>query len=301
MDAVVESGLIALVAVESAFNMECLFPVIIKNPHYGEVFVNGRVNQEIDSRYIKVPCGKCPGCMVNRRREWFTRLALEEKICTNNFFITLTYDNENLPRNGDIPTVRKRDCQLFFKRLRKSINNHRIKYYLGSEYGTSFSRPHYHFILFNSPYAIEETYKVVNSSWQKGFVNIGTVTDASINYVAKYYVLKLFSNPPGSDPLFQICSKNLGSGYLKQKDLGNIHNITDRPPTIKDHGINYRIGRYLKDRIFTESEKSIIASNARKYYDAKSPNTDDELSVKVISSLHHAEKQKQNALKNQKL
>ncbi len=72
--------------------------------------------------------------------------------------MTLTYDDEHLPINDYVdsdgvihgkPTLRKRDVQLFLKRLRKNYkyDNH-IKYFCCGEYGGKTFRPHYHLIIF---------------------------------------------------------------------------------------------------------------------------------------------------------
>ena len=45
-------------------------------------------------------------------------------------------------------TLRKRDYQLFMKRLRKAFPNDKIRFYAAGEYGPKTLRPHYHAILF---------------------------------------------------------------------------------------------------------------------------------------------------------
>lgn len=58
---------------------------------------------------------------------------------------------EKLHLFGDIPYLRKRDLQLFFKRLRKNLSKFsdaKIRYFAMGEYGPVHFRPHYHFLLF---------------------------------------------------------------------------------------------------------------------------------------------------------
>ena len=55
---------------------------------------------------MEVPCGQCWSCRLARSREWATRLIKE---ATNlpeeqRTFITLTYNNENLPKDGSYPS-----------------------------------------------------------------------------------------------------------------------------------------------------------------------------------------------------
>lgn len=44
-----------------------------------------------------VKCGKCPACENSKRSELRSKVQFEETNCKATFFITLTYDNDNLP------------------------------------------------------------------------------------------------------------------------------------------------------------------------------------------------------------
>ena len=44
---------------------------------------------------IKLPCGKCIGCRLERSRQWAVRAVLEALLHEHNCFITLTYDDED--------------------------------------------------------------------------------------------------------------------------------------------------------------------------------------------------------------
>ena len=87
---------------------------------------------------IDVPCGKCPNCKKRRVNEWVFRLQEEDKVSSTSYFITLTYDTVVVPisPNGFM-TLKKRDLQLFWKRLRKAIGKGpKIRYYAVGEYGS---------------------------------------------------------------------------------------------------------------------------------------------------------------------
>lgn len=60
-----------------------------------------------------VPCGQCIGCRMDYSRQWASRLMLEKKSFPDDqcYFITLTYDDEHLPRYYTFPerTVNHRD------------------------------------------------------------------------------------------------------------------------------------------------------------------------------------------------
>lgn len=58
---------------------------------------------------------------------------------------------EKLHLFGYVPYLRKRDLQLFFKRLRKLLSaygDEKIRYFACGEYGPVHFRPHFHFLLF---------------------------------------------------------------------------------------------------------------------------------------------------------
>ena len=84
---------------------------------------------------------------------------MEARDHVSNLFITLTYKDSALPENeyidpetgayeqSPVHTLRRRDVQLFLKRLRKN-SGQEIRYYGCGEYGDETFRPHYHLILF---------------------------------------------------------------------------------------------------------------------------------------------------------
>lgn len=149
----------------------------------------------------------------------------------NNIMITLTYNDENVPKNHIIEpqtgeyketlTLDKRDVQLFMKRLRKKFGAN-IRYYCAGEYGSTkeyytwkgekkegTGRPHYHLILFNLkvedmiPYKISQCEwskeknilyksKDINKLWNKGHADLNEVNYETCCYVARYVTKKYY-------------------------------------------------------------------------------------------------------------
>ncbi len=147
---------------------------------------------------IKVPCGQCIGCRLEKSRQWALRCQHEASLYTDNCFLTLTYSDENLPDNNSLCL---RDFQLFIKRLRKKYGNN-IKYYHCGEYGDKTNRPHYHALLFNFDFPDKIHYSTKNDQkyyistslselWPKGYSVIGNVTFESAAYVARYCLKKI--------------------------------------------------------------------------------------------------------------
>lgn len=85
---------------------------------------------------FKLPCGQCIGCRLERSRQWAMRCVDEASLYSDNSFVTLTYDNQNLPSDGGLRVV---DFQLFMKRLRQDVweRSHRrgVRFFHCGEYG----------------------------------------------------------------------------------------------------------------------------------------------------------------------
>ncbi len=147
---------------------------------------------------------------------------LESKLHIENCFITLTYNDENLPPSN---SLKKRDVQLFIKRLRKKVAPLKIRYFLAGEYGGRKGRPHYHMILFGyipddlrylkhtNKKEIIYTSKMLEKLWGNGFISIGTnMTLNSLKYVAKYLSKLSDYNPIKQAPPFSTQSNRPGIG-----------------------------------------------------------------------------------------
>lgn len=126
-------------------------------------------------REILVPCGKCAHCRDQRQGEWCSRMILNTLYCYKHaYFITLTYRSfdmyEDIPmvlrdayyRLDDINELKRltyspcllrhEHVQRFMKYLRKNHGDDYICMFQGSEYGSTYGRPHHHIILWcNEP------------------------------------------------------------------------------------------------------------------------------------------------------
>lgn len=232
----------------------------------------------VKNQVFKVPCGKCMGCRIARRREWSVRIMHELSTWKNcGFFLTLTYDDENMPDNQ---SLNKPDLQLFWKRLRKSIEPKKIRYYACGEYGENTKRPHYHAIVFGL--SLSEINTVMNSKgrmiskdieklWKYGFNVVGTVTTDSAQYVAGYIEKKL-NGPEGQLEYaqtgrvapFSAASLGIGRQYADE----NSQQIKQQL-NITINGKNVGIPRYYKKRleIDTEQIKERLKQKEHKLHD----------------------------------
>lgn len=149
---------------------------------------------------LKLPCGQCIGCKLDRSLQWAVRCMHEKQLHDESAFVTVTYDNAHLPEGG---TLVLRDHQLFMKRARKKLGKG-IRFYMCGEYGSENGRPHYHYLWFNRDLRDKKFFKyskaghalytsyTLDELWQhKGHAWIGEVTLESCAYVARYITEKI--------------------------------------------------------------------------------------------------------------
>lgn len=222
----------------------CLFPFEVKVP----------ISSRFPTGKRQIPCGHCEDCKRRKRNEWFFRLKQEAKDYPLNLFVTLTYDDENVPLDtfGNM-AVDKRDIQLFFKRLRKKLSPHKIRYYGISEYGPTTFRPHYHVIIFNWPVNFD-AWSVLLNIWGKADnIVITPILDQQMMYVARYHTDKGFT-PQYFEKTFTFMSRNpgIGASFASKDDvLEYYHADPERSTagTLED-GKKTSLGRYLRKKIY---------------------------------------------------
>jgi hypothetical protein len=144
-------------------------------------------------------CGQCLPCRVKRRREWTNRIMLESMLHDHNAFVTLTYNDENLPPNNSLLMS---DIQKWQKNLRYHANID-LRFFSVGEYGDEGKRPHYHAAVFGFKGCASYSTKcpciaceTLRASWQKGFVLNGTLTKDSASYVSGYVTKKMTDRNP---------------------------------------------------------------------------------------------------------
>lgn len=235
------------------------YPIYWKNlpEEHQKLYTKGHISRtpKIDDDYVKetgeennifvdVPCGYCLECKLAKAKNMATRAMCEAMCHEENCFVTLTYNNENLPKGSDVhPAIhietgnlQKRDMQLFFKRLIKKYPNKGIRRLYCGERGPKKKRPHYHAIIFgycphdlvfykkdekgNYLYKSKELQKI----WGKGFVTVGYVTAETCGYCARYTLKKAGVKPTRKNrkpnPLYNPLKPNRRiNKYLYEKKV----------------------------------------------------------------------------------
>lgn len=111
-----------------------------------------------DRVQLVVPCGHCGECINKKRTDYQVRTYYEWLEAKSKqgyaLFVTLTYNNDSLPRLFGRPCFNIKDIQDFNKRLRKVISvdfpdiEDAFSYIVCSEYGGETYRPHMHALYF---------------------------------------------------------------------------------------------------------------------------------------------------------
>lgn len=146
---------------------------------------------------------------------------LHEDAC----FLTLTYEDKNLPPGGTVVPEHFRD---FMKRYRRFVEPKKIRYFHCGEYGSQLQRPHYHALIFGHDFEDKTRWKTTPAGilfrsndleklWPYGFASIGPVTFESAAYVARYCTKKITGDLAeghykGKHPEYVTMSRRPGIG-----------------------------------------------------------------------------------------
>jgi hypothetical protein len=231
-----------------------------KNGKLGIVFSK---NEGYSDLPVTIPCGGCIGCRLERSRQWAVRCMHEASLYDDNCFITLTYDDDNLPVDG---SLNKTHFQKFMKRLRKRSPGKTIRYYHCGEYGEENSRPHYHACLFNYDFPDKVQWKKglfvsekLAEVWPYGFSTIGHVTFESAAYVARYVMKKVTGK--AAEDHYESVNAYSGEIYKIQPEYTT---MSRRPGIGKGWYDQFKEETYNSDSVIVNSREV----KPPKYYDS---------------------------------
>ncbi len=234
-----------------------------------------------------------------------------------NTFLTLTYDDENVPSHNGLE---KTHLRAFVKALRQQISPKKISFYGCGEYGEQHLRPHYHILIFGHDFTVQDrelidenngnplyTHPDLERLWKKGTAYIGEANYDTAGYTARYITKKItgeqshdhyrrFDTLTGEDtyvePEFASMSRrpSIGLGWFEKystdvypSDEIIIKGKPSKPPTFYDR---------LHERSAPESFENIkrIRRNARNSLE----NTFDRLAVRKTCKLAQITSLKRN-------
>lgn len=218
-----------------------------------------------------VPCGCCRNCRINETTDWSVRALFELHDYDTASFVTLTFDEDHIPKNGSLS---KEGLQDYFDRFQHKVyyeKGIKLRFFACGEYGDHTHRCHYHAIMFGlnpDPFNKNNDRKLIADSWKlcdphmfdwryddynKNAINF--VTRETIQYVAGYVQKKLKSfraeeyKKLGIEPPFKIQSRGLGLNYAKEN-----------ADVLRENGFTYyngkkvRIPRYFREKLGVEKD-----------------------------------------------
>lgn len=243
--------------------MPCYYPITALQPTAGGPLLfpkDEHLYLYNDYRTLQIGCGRCRGCRMKRTRQWAIRCVHEKQMHKHNCFLTLTYNDANLPTNG---TLVYKHFQRFMRNLRRQASApvnatfhrdpkgaplrgemgpaHRVElaFYMAGEYtepepekGYPGGRPHYHALIFGIDFADkiylqrtgsgEKIYRspTLEKLWKKGFSSLGELTYKSAAYVARYVMKKRTGDGEKQD--YKIIDPDTGEIYEKKKEFNNM-------------------------------------------------------------------------------
>lgn len=256
--------------------MVCYHPIMayrhkFRKTENGKALIDFKGGSVLEWDELRLPCGRCIGCRLERSRQWAMRCVHEAQYHDHNSFITLTFDDEHLDPSG---SLQPRDFVLFMKRLRKDLskNGIKIRFMHCGEYGDQFERPHHHAIIFGYDFPDKYFWKLsdgfplyrsprLEQLWPFGYSWIGSVTFESCAYVARYVTKKVNGDEAedhyhGRHPEYITMSRRPGIGYQWLMDHPEIYNYDD--VVIRDN-IHCKPAKYY-DRIFEQIAPDFMKS-----------------------------------------
>ncbi len=223
----------------------------------------------------ELPCGKCQACRLNKRNIWTTRLLLEQMVHDKSAWITLTYNDKNLPKDEKI---NKYDVRAWLKALRKAYHPQKIRYYICGEYGDNNNRPHYHAVIYgigfdyqglariddiskrdNGDYKYPNRVRVMDPDvvkmlriWKKGNIHFEKPNDRLMSYACEHITKEV-----NKERHFHSMSQGIGrnamhaiSSWLSTEEgIRYYQEAGDVPAIVRVNKKLRPIGKYLRNII----------------------------------------------------
>lgn len=254
---------------------------------------------------VKVPCGQCVFCRLEKSRQWAIRCVHEAQCYgDNNMFITLTYDDAHLPSMSLVDTRERRTTlvkkhfQDFMKRLRIKFSEdsrnefglvqNNIRFYMCGEYGDQNDRPHYHALLFNfclpdlwewKTYRGNKYYRspTLEALWPFGHSAVGEANFETAAYIARY-ILKKQTGKPALDHYTTFTSQ----GEVLFERLPEYNDMSRRGGIGKEWFKKFRSDVFPNDLVVMRGREM----RPPKYYDAlfekESPEEMRQIKIKRV-------------------
>lgn len=253
----------------------CLYPKLILNKKYTANKKNNyKVPQIKDERtkYVAVGCGKCMECMKQKMNNWRVRLHEELRVTSNNYFITLTINDESYIKlldklkeyNAIDPNgykmqnlIAKKAVRLWLENIRSKTKKS-VKHWIVTELGEmNTERIHLHGILFN----IDDINEVMKR-WKHGNTYIGNyVNEKTINYIGKY-LTKQDIKHKSYTPIV-LTSSGIGANYMNRINVKTNRYRGEETNTLYKTSTGHELSLpiYYRNKIYTDEEREKLWLN----------------------------------------
>lgn len=221
--------------------------------------------------YFPADCGKCLPCLKKRKAQWSYRIENEQRHSISSYFVTLTYDDDNLP-DGNIverdhhklfiellkfyeswPEMSIRDDYSYEEFQRASVrsgeysidynyDDYPLRYYGIVEFGGASGRVHWHYLLFN---VLDK--RNIEKAWQAGIVQIDDCNINTIDYVLKYMMKNRDLNIPNEKRECSFMSKGIGMQGITEEFIKQISE-PDNNQVINSRGHKVALPRIYRKR-----------------------------------------------------
>lgn len=257
------------------------------------------------TKFTRIPCGKCIGCRLDYSREWANRGYLEALQYEQNWFITLTYDEDHIYVPEFVETdegiafteeeyddewagcLVPKDLELFLKNLRqimkREYDQEGIRYMACGEYGSELRRPHYHLIVFNLNLPSETFYEphikpskgvmykntIIDRAWgKKGICEVEEANWENIAYTARYITKKQKG-------------KESSTIYAIQGEIPEFFRVSNRPGIAWQYYEDHKQKIYETDQIMIVKKKGVEYIKPPRYFDRLLEKENPDLMKKV--------------------
>ena len=252
--------------------MPCYYPLNTYLNKFGEIVWNSKAGLHP----YPLPCGNCLGCRKRRSEDWALRCFHESLGYEHNSFLTLTYDDEHLPKDMSLD---RSHVQKFIKRFRQHLVRHhpdvKIRYFACGEYGEKYGRPHYHIVVFGYDFPDKYIFSYRNNNylyrseeleklWPFGQSSIGVASMATMRYCVKYAVKAQFDKekfPNLVPPFVQMSTRPaIGHDYSVKykKEMFNHEYVVS-------NGTKFAVPRAYEKKYSDEEKEELKDRRAARY------------------------------------
>jgi len=245
--------------------------------------------------YFPADCGRCLPCLKKRKAQWSYRIENEMKHSVTSYFVTLTYDDNNLPGGNVVerhhhkvfiellklyeswPEMATRPDHSYEEYERASAgigefsdsyryDDYPIRYYGVCEFGGTSGRVHWHYLLFNVL-----DVRNVSKAWQCGLIQVDVCNINTVDYVLKYMIKDRENDQPEGKRECSFMSKGIGMHGITEEFIKSISEPEN------NQVINSRGNRLALPRIFRKRymDKDVLRAKGAKIKDLQQAQKDE--------------------------